>query len=437
MTDFSEQQGNFTTADGTEQRRDFAGPRPDGEMQSAYLREVGSYALLSAEEETAWASMFSSARRSLRLALQQQPELLLAQIESLRALNDSNRLNGYFGTDESEEWQECPPQEKLREIWLLADNEAQAFAAGRNQVAAILHEERIRKLLSLPLRDHFYEESADAILANAGAELSLTGNAKQEFLQSLEKFRRQADESRTALVEGNLRLVISVARKYYNNSNNNRSLSLSISDLVQEGNIGLMRAVEYFDYERGYRFSTYSTYWIRQAISRAIACQGRSIRMPVNTLRQLARIWQCERRLLQQLGRTPEAGEIAAELEISAARVRALLKMSQQPISLQEIRGDEQELGESISDDKILQPPDRLDLDALQDTVKLALGTLTEREREVVVRRFGLNGQANETLEQIGQNLGISSERVRQIETIALRKLRDPKQNKYFIGLDG
>ncbi|NLF92933.1 MAG: sigma-70 family RNA polymerase sigma factor [Oligosphaeraceae bacterium] len=430
MTDFSEQRGNFTTAGGTEPRRDFAVPWQGSEVQSAYMREVGSYALLSLEEETAWASMFSCARRSLRLLLLQQPELLLAQIEALRALSDSNRLSGYFGNGESEEWLESPPREKLREIWLLADNEAQARAAGHSQVAAILHEERIRKVLSLPLRDHFYEESADAVLSSDGSGLSLAGSAKQEFLQSLGQVRRQADASRTALVEGNLRLVISVARKYY-------SSSMSISDLVQEGNIGLMRAVEYFDYERGYRFSTYSTYWIRQAISRAIACQGRSIRMPVNTLRQLTRIRQCERRLLQQLGRIPEAGEIAAELEISAARVRALLKMSQQPISLQQIRGEDHELGESISDDKILQPQDRLDLDALQDTVKLALGTLTEREREVIVRRFGLNGQANETLEQIGLNLGISSERVRQIETLALRKLRDPKQNKYFIGLNG
>ncbi len=429
MTDLPEQKKNPFAAEDSDSRRDFAVPWQGSEMQSVYMREVGSYPLLSLEEETAWASKFSSTRRQLRQLLSQQPALLLTQVERLRELSDVYRLAGYLSNQESEEWLEAPPLEQLREIWLLTDNEVQAQTAGNHQVYAMLREERIRKVLALPLREHFFEEVADAVLAENGLGLELEAEDKQEFLLALVNLRQQADAARTALVEGNLRLVISVARKYY-------STTLAISDLVQEGNIGLMRAVECFDYERGYRFSTYSTYWIRQAISRAIACQGRSIRMPVNTLRQLSKIRQSERQLLQQLGRIPDASEIAKELGISAPRVRALLKMSQQPISLQQISADERELGESLPDEKILQPVDQLDMDALQDTVKMALNTLSEREREVIVRRFGLNGQENETLEQIGQRLALTSERIRQIETLALRKLRDPKQNKFFIGLN-
>ena len=252
--------------------------------------------------------------------------------------------------------------------------------------------------------------------------------ASEEIKEEIKTLQRDVDKGADAkkrLAEANLRLVVSIAKRYVGRG-------MLFLDLIQEGNLGLIKAVEKFDYKKGYKFSTYATWWIRQAITRAIADQARTIRIPVHMVETINKLIRVSRQLLQELGREPSPEEIAKEMNMPVERVREILKISQEPVSLETPIGEEEDshLGDFIKDDNVPVPADAAAFTLLKEQLEEVLGTLTEREQKVLTLRFGLEDGRARTLEEVGKEFNVTRERIRQIEAKALRKLRHPSRSR-------
>ncbi|MCX7616254.1 MAG: sigma-70 family RNA polymerase sigma factor [Patescibacteria group bacterium] len=268
-------------------------------------------------------------------------------------------------------------------------------------------------------------DAVQMYLKSIGKTPLLTAQEEKELAKRAEK---GDEEARQKLIQANLRLVVSIAKHYVN-----RSANLSLLDLIQEGNIGLSRAVDKFDYRKGFKFSTYATWWIRQAITRALADQSRTIRIPVHMVETISKYTQVKRRLAQELGREPLAEEIAIEMKTSVEKIRHIQEISQEVLSLESPLGDDEEsstLSEFIKDEKSLTPDQVTARSLLREKILEIMKDLTPREREIISMRFGLEDGVNHTLEEVGKKFGVTRERIRQIEAKALERMREHEKSK-------
>jgi RNA polymerase primary sigma factor len=402
-----------------------------------YLREIGRVSLLTGEREVELAMAMERGeylrglKTRLRVAANGPLRAELIALEIFRSFRQGwphveEMLNAVDALDVSDR-QRC-----LNMVLPITQFPETAIAAVSERLncspEALEDSLRCRKvewgLLPLQIRDllrnaavHPWPDEADVL------ELLQADVANLE--RSWERAILDGEAAKVALTEANLRLVVSVAKKYVGRG-------MSMLDLIQEGNLGLIRAVEKFQHHKGFKFSTYATWWIRQAITRAIADQARTIRIPVHMVETINRLIRTSRRLQQELGREPTSEEIGLEMELDADRVREIIKISQEPVSLEMPIGEEEDsnLGDFIEDNKILAPADAASRKMLKEQMDDVLGTLSDRERQVLAMRFGLDDGRTRTLEEVGKAFGVTRERIRQIEAKALRKLRHPSRSK-------
>ncbi len=348
-------------------------------------------------------------------------ELPFADVEELRQLIVAGRERGYLTFEEIAATLEEVEVDKEQ----VHDLHAYLIEHGVDVIAAdgvSAYKEAKTADAAAPKKpelDLTVEPSLDSLrlyLRSIGRVQLLTADEEVSLAKAIERGDMAAKRH---MVEANLRLVVSIAKGYLGRG-------LSFLDLIQEGSLGLIRAVEKFDYRRGYKFSTYATWWIRQAVTRAIADKARTIRIPVHMVEKLNRVAHVERQLVQRLGREPEPAEIAAELKCSVREVRDILRVAQLPISLEKPIGDEEEseLGDFVADDTVESPFESASENLQREDIRKALDALPEREREVIELRFGLTGSEPLTLEEVGRTFGVTRERIRQIENNTLKKLQ-------------